>query len=199
MHGREAMGMVLGLVALAGCAHREAYTWVDALPESELASQGDSYVVQVGDVLSVHVLNQDAMNVKAKVRSDGKISLPFLHDVEVAGSTPQILAEQLQTRLKDYVASPVVTVQVEEPRPIAVSVVGEVGHPGVYTVDSGSGVLEALAAAGGLGDFADRKRIFVVRRGKQIERVRFRYEDLAQASGRAGSFSLRRGDVVVVE
>ena len=186
-------------LALAGCAHQEPFTWVDALPDADVAAPSEAYVIQVGDMVSVNVLNQDAMNVKTKVRTDGKISLPFLHDVDVAGLTPEGLAEQLQTRLKDYVANPVVTVQLEEPRPISISVVGEVGHPGIYAVETGAGVLEAIAAAGGLGDFADHKRIFVVRRAKSTVRVRFSYEDLARAAGRAGTFSLRRGDVVVVE
>src|SRR5256885_2432906 len=86
---------------------------------------------------------------RSRVRQDGKVSVPLVHDVQAAGLSPSMLAEQIQTRLKEYLNVPRVTVAVEEIRPLTVPVVGEVSHPGQYNLDKGGGVIEALAAAGG--------------------------------------------------
>ena len=88
---------------------------------------------------------------------------PFVDDVEAAGSTPTDLAARIQARLKDFIVNPVVTVVLEESRPLLVSVLGEVAKPGSYQLDAGSGVLQALAMAAGMTPFADRDRIMVIR------------------------------------
>ncbi len=154
------------------------------------------YVIGNGDQLSIKVFNQEGMSGKATVREDGMISLPFLNDVQAAGATPTELAARLQGRLKQFVVNPVVTVSVEVARPTEVSVVGEVKNPGSYQVEPRGGVLQALARAGGLTDFADRDKVFVIR---QQTRIRFTYRALTQADPSAVSFRLRAGDVVVVE
>jgi polysaccharide export outer membrane protein len=161
------------------------------------------YRIAVGDVLAIRVWNQDSMsNPHARVREDGKISLPFLQDVEVAGITPSELSQRLQVQLKTYVVNPVVTVTVEELRVLRISVLGEVAHPGLYELEPQAGVLSALAAAGGLTDYAHRDAIFVVRTppdGKAPVRIQFRYAALADGDKQAVGFRLRPGDVVVVQ
>jgi polysaccharide export outer membrane protein len=91
-----------------------------------------------------------------------------------------------------------VTVTVEETTPASVSVLGEVTRPGTYPLDPSAGVLQALAAAGGLTEYAGKSSIFVVRRAPPA-RVRFAFASLVQADSRAASFRLRAGDVVIVE
>ena len=83
------------------------------------------YVIQPGDVLQIRVFNQPEMSTRARVRDDGKVSIPFLNDVVAAGFTPNALAQQRQTRLKEYIDAPVVTISLEEARPFSVSVLGE--------------------------------------------------------------------------
>ncbi len=180
----------------SACASTGPYVWVDDLPKS---APDDSYVIGPGDTISIHVWNHDKLTGKALVRPDGRISLPFLRDIEVGGRTPMRLAWELEAKLKDYVVNPTVHVAVEEQRPLTVSVMGEVSKPGAYPVGAGAGVMHALAAAGGLTDFADKKRIFVLRQGEKVLRIRFAYEALARAVGQAPSFRLQAGDVVVVE
>src|SRR5687767_9484978 len=80
------------LALLGGCRHAGPFVWVDEVaPEPEQAD----YVILRGDTLSVRVWGQDGMSARARVREDGKISLPFLHDVQVVGYTPPVLAQQL--------------------------------------------------------------------------------------------------------
>jgi polysaccharide export outer membrane protein len=184
--------------ALVACAGTGRYVWID---EYKNAEADGSYVLGPGDVLSVRVYGQDAMSSKVRVRSDGHISLPFLSDVQAAGYTPAVLGHQLQTRLKDVLQQPVVTVAVDEMRPRTVSVLGEVTRPGLYPLEPGAGMLQALASAGGLTEFAHRDRIFILRTSGNTEPVRIRitYQALARAEGRAALFPLAPGDVVVVE
>ena len=187
----------IGLACLLGCANLGKYVWADDYaPPADPTSK--TYVIAPGDLIQVRVYNQDAMSVRERVRSDGKLSLPFLNDVQAAGYSPSALAQQLQTRLKEFVNLPIVTVSLEEAKSTPVFVVGEVAKQGQYQLEPGAGVLQALALAGGLNDFAHKDRIFVVRQ-KGSPRIRFRFEQLAHADGPSGQFVLKGGDVVVVE
>ena len=185
--------------AAAGCKHDEAFVWVQDLPDPPPAPIGP-YVISPGDVLSIRVWNQEGMSAKVRVRSDGKISLPFLNDVVAAGFRPDILAQQIQTRVKDFLTNPVVTVVLEEVKPLTVSLLGEVAKPGQYPLEPGAGVLHALASAGGLSDYAHKDRVYVLREvdGKPA-RIRFDYSTLTRPDGKAAQFRLHTGDVVVVE
>jgi polysaccharide export outer membrane protein len=154
-------------------------------------------------VISVRVWNQESMSLeRARVREDGKISLPFLKDVEVVGFTPNEIGESLQRSLEPFIVDPIVTVTLEEPAPLGVSVLGEVTAAGSFILDRPAGVLHAIAAAGGLNQYADREAIYVLRRvslGIPPMRIRFRYQDLILGGNRASAFLLQSGDVVVVE
>jgi polysaccharide export outer membrane protein len=192
--------LVVALV-VAGCRTAGEYVPVEKLPAAQPQAE---YRIGPGDVLGIRVWNQESMSTaRARVREDGKISVPFLQDVNVSGMTPAELANQLQAKLKAYIVNPVVTVTQEEIRPLRVSVVGEVVRPGQYELDRGAGVLAALAAAGGITEYGHRNEIFVLRpaaaSGKPPTRIRFGYPSLVRAEWPAAGFQLRSGDVVVVE
>jgi polysaccharide export outer membrane protein len=180
-----------------------SFVWADQYLETHKTGTppaGAGYVIGPGDVLNVRVFDKENMSApRARVRSDGKVSLPFLNDVDAAGSTPAALADRLQGSLKAFVNDPVVTVSVEEQSPCAISVVGEVARPGVYPIEGCGTPLQALASAGGLSQFGRADRIFVLRSApaEPAVRIRFRYDQLVRAEG--AQFHLQRGDVVVVE
>ncbi|HWV38902.1 MAG TPA: polysaccharide biosynthesis/export family protein [Vulgatibacter sp.] len=161
------------------------------------------YRIAARDVISVRVWNQESMGMeRARVREDGKISLPFLKDVSVVGMTPNELSEKLQKELVSLIVEPIVTVTLEEPAPLNVSVIGEVATAGAFTMPRPAGVLQAIAAAGGLTPYADRDSIYVLRRLAPAippTRIRFRYRDLTSGGTPAAAFLLKSGDVVVVE
>ncbi len=184
-------------VLLAGCRHSGAYVWADQFRDTPRPAE---YQIENGDVLSIRVLGHEEMSTRVRVRTDGRISVPFLQDTSAAGLTPDALASKLREDFTQYVNHPVVTVTVEELKPLTVSVTGEVMRPGVYPLDSPAGVLQALASAGGLSQFAHDDQIYVLRRlAEGTVRIRFKYEALAHAEGGAGNFSLQRNDLVVVE
>ena len=189
---------VIAPLLLAACAHAPgSYVWVDDFhePPQPLAE----YIINVDDVVDVRVFGQEGMSARARVRQDGKISLPFLHDVSAAGITPVTLSNQLTTQLRTFIMNPVVTVSLEEARQVSVSVLGEVARPGVYRLQSTAGVLQAVASAGGFTNFAS-KHLFVIRNvtGKPT-RIRFDYQALATGRGQGIGFRLKPLDVVIVE
>jgi polysaccharide biosynthesis/export protein len=202
LRSRVALLVLAAMAAACGASGR--YMRVEDIREPP--PDDGEYRIATGDVIGVRVWNQDSMSVdRARVREDGKISMPFLQDVDVAGQTPTELAKRLQVKLKAYVVSPVVTVSVVERRPTRVSVLGEVARPGQYDLDRGAGVLAAIAAAGGLTPYAHKDRIFVLRSGYWADgnpepaRIRFEYASLTGGRRPAATFRLQPGDVVTVE
>jgi len=197
--------LIWSLVAfLPACASTGASIEVDQLKDApDPLSANSEYVINVGDMLSIQVWEQDKMSGKMRVRSDGRISLPLLNDVDAAGKTPVRLARDLEASLKSVILNPMVTVVVEESKPptLSISVLGEVAKPGVQALDPGAGVAQALAAAGGLTTFAHKSRIFVLRSDPQTKptRIHFTYDALTRTAGRASLFRLKTGDVIVVE
>lgn len=205
--GRRILSVAAAFAALAGaagCRHADEFIWVDAVPKGMNAPQ-PGYQIAPGDVIGVRVFNQEANSVdRVRVRPDGKISLPFLNDVDAAGVEPPDLARRIEVKLKAFLTTPVVTVTVHERAPLRVSVIGKVGRPGVYDLDHGAGVLHALAAAGGLTPFARDDGLFVLRNGYWADanvpvRIRFRYRDLEAGRLPGAVFLLRSGDVVIAE
>jgi polysaccharide export outer membrane protein len=191
---------LLGSALVCACSGPGRYVWVNDLPAQYLTRSSDqSYVIRDGDTLNIRVFNQEALSTKAKVRSDGRMALPALGDIDVRGKRPATLKAELEARLKDYVNAPSVTVTVEEFQPIVISVLGEVTKAGSFPLDPRATVAQVLANAGGLTDFASRDSIFVVRAGPPPMRVRFTYEDVSRGSPASVGFVLHDGDLVVVE
>jgi polysaccharide export outer membrane protein len=185
---------------LFGCAGAGKFVWVQDLPPPPPSTaRDDDYLINTGDTVSVRVFEQEAMSGKVKVRHDGKVALPFLGDTEVRGKRPSDVAKELEAKLKEFIVSPKVTVNVDEFGPVTVAVLGEVAHPGSFPLEANAGVMQALATAGGMTEFADRDRIFVVRKNPSLRRIRFTFDALTRADPRSVAFALQTGDVVVVE
>lgn len=191
------LGFSFFMVALVlGCSAGR-YVWIDDLPAAALAPE--QYRLNAGDDLSISVWNQPKLSTDATIRSDGKVTLPLLGEVAAAGLTPAGLAEQLDTLFGPYVVDPRTTVIVKNPRTPTVSVMGEVKNVGEYPLATDDTLLELLARAGGMTEFADPEGIYVLRRGPKPLRIRFTYRQLTRGHDRALSFRPRRGDVIVVE
>lgn len=184
--------------ATSSCSNVGIFVWVDKYSERPPPPE-QPYVIDVGDTIQVRVFNQDQLSARVRVRPDGKVTLPLLSEVVAAGSTPLVLSRVLENRLKDLVKTPVVTVSLEEARPQTVTVVGEVAKPNSYPLETATGVLQALAIAGGLTPDASSDRIFVLRQRPSPVRIRFTYEALVHQQPAAINFRLRSGDVVLVE
>jgi polysaccharide export outer membrane protein len=195
--------LVAAIAFQGGCASSGSYVSVDDLHDETFTTSAPAgYVIAAGDLLNIRVYNQEAMSGKVRVRADGKIAVPLVGEIDARGRTTEQLSNLLSARLKDYVTLPSVAVTLEEMSPMQVAVVGEVGHPGVFTVQPQAGLLHAIASAGGPTEFSSKNSVFVLRkisRGGPVSRIRFSYDALTRGEGKAPLFALQSGDVVVVE
>jgi len=183
---------------LSACSGPGQYVWLDQLPQDRLMA-GNEYLIEVGDVVSIRVLGHDEMTVRERVRSDGRLALLLIGEVSVAGKRPGALRAELEGRLKDFIVSPSVVVNIDESQPPTVLLLGEVTRPGGYPLEHDLRLAHALALGGGLTEYASRSSIYVVRDRPTPMRIRFTYEAVTRNVGRAGDFQLHPGDVVEVE
>ena len=150
------------------------------------------------DILDVQVWKNTDLSRVVPVRPDGMISLPLVNDIQAAGLTPVELRQQITQRLSEFIPSPEVSVIVREVHSVKVAVLGNVKMPGHYEVKSPSTVLELIARAQGLTEFADRGRIVVLRQnGTATTRIPFNYRRVAQDDDQ-DNFYVRPGDIIVV-
>jgi polysaccharide export outer membrane protein len=198
----------LAAVALTGSAGAETQAPRGAVAAQEAGRNGLPEDFRIGpeDVLQISVWKNDALSRTVPVRPDGKISLPLLNDVHVAGLTPLELQAVLVKQFAEYLPAPEVTVIVTEVRSVKFSVIGEVARPGRYEVKSRITVLDAIALAGGFTMFASRSQITILRpEGGTIKRIRFNLNKLvadgvltaAGGSAEDGVY-LRPGDTIFV-
>jgi len=162
------------------------------------AALPDDYKLQPGDKLRIEVYKDAQLSQSVQVRPDGKITLPLVGDIAAINLTPIDLRDRVTSALKDYVNNPVVTVIVVEGTAPTAYVVGEVNRPGPVTVQTNMTILQALAVAGGLKDFADAKNIRILRKGIAGQQsIPFNYKDAIKGVG-GTSVLLQAGDTVVV-
>jgi polysaccharide export outer membrane protein len=167
------------------------------LPAPAPAIDGDAFRIGAEDILDVQVWKNPDLSRVVPVRPDGKISLPLVNDIQAAGLTASELREQVTKRLSEFVPTPEVSVIVREIHSPKVAVVGNVKMPGHYEMKSATTVLDLLARAQGLTEFADRGRIVVLRQnGTGTTRIPFNYSKVANSEQE--NFYVRPGDVIVV-
>jgi polysaccharide export outer membrane protein len=202
--------LVLGLAVAAAAAictlaprpaaagpHPSALSEPDKKPAPQAPSVPDEYRMSPGDKLRIEVYKDAQLSQSVQVRPDGKVTLPLIGDIEATGRTPTELRDAIATALKEYITKPTVTVIVVEATAATAYVTGEVNHPGVVSLQAPLTILQALALAGGLKDFADAKNIRILRNGSWgVEMIMFNYRE-ALKSARPPIY-LRPGDTVVV-
>jgi polysaccharide biosynthesis/export protein len=163
------------------------------------ADTSAEYIIGPEDVLSIVYWREKDMTGDVAVRSDGKISLPLLNDVQAAGLTPTQLRDWLVGASKEYFEDPAVSVVVKQMNSRKVFITGEVSKPGPYPLVAPTTVLELISLAGGLKDYADRKNILIVRNenGRQTSHL-FNYKDVVSGKNLAQNIQLKPHDTVIV-
>jgi polysaccharide export outer membrane protein len=190
-------GVALPAAAQTGAPSSGAVGTTGSRPAAKPADTSPDYRMVPGDKLRVEVYKDAALSQNVQIRPDGKITLPYVGDMPAAGLTPTALRDSITQSLKEYIASPTVTVMVVETQPQTVSVLGEVNSPGVHPLKHQMTVLDALAAAGGFGDFANTKNILIKRNSKNgVDTLRFNYKDAIKPD--AKPFYLQPGDIIIV-
>ena len=160
----------------------------------------DDYRIGPSDVLAINVWKDTELSRTVTVRPDGKISLPLVGELEVNGLTASSVQRLIGQRLAEYISSPQVAVIVQEVKSQTYVVVGKVTKPGSFGLGKPTTVLEAIAIAGGMLDFAKANKIRIIRRreGGQSETLYFDYNKVIKGKNAEQNVELQNGDTIVV-
>ena len=188
------VGLTVGLALAPIVAHGQAAPagGAQALPEG--------YRIGPEDVLSITLWKEPDMSVDSVVvRPDGKISLPVVNELQVASMTPEELRVLVTERAKAFVAEPTVSVVVREIRSRRAFITGSVANPGAFPLGGGTTVLQLIALAGGLTEYAKKKDIVLTRQDNGLTVVLpFNYADILKGKSLTQNVVLRPGDTVIV-
>jgi polysaccharide export outer membrane protein len=209
--GFEAASGRFGLATLVAClvavgATANAQTPVSPqqlAPTSAPAPAGvalpPGYLIGPEDVLTIVVWREKDMSTDAVVRPDGQISIPLLNDLQAAGLTPDQLRATIEKAASKYVAEPNATVIVKAINSRKVHILGNVIKAGTYPLAGDTTVLQLIAQAGGLQEWADSKRITVMRKEDGKDTVlSFNYKDVVKQKNLQQNVLLKPGDTVIV-
>jgi polysaccharide export outer membrane protein len=197
------------LTPILSCAAQEANKLTEAraavpettAPASTSASATNvdqDYVIGPLDVLTVNVWKQEALSGTLLVRPDGMISMSLIGDVQAASFTPAQLGGQISAKLKKYVQEPNVTVVVSQIHSKVVYLLGEVGKKGPIDMAPGMTLLEAISMGGGPTDYANTKKMYILRNegGKHLK-IPVRYKE-ALKGNQSCNVPLKPGDTIVI-
>jgi len=180
-----------------GCVEEQVNYKVDLVPPGE-------FLLGPEDVLIVTVWKNQDLSREVVIRPDGMISMPLIGEVPAANLTSNNLAKRISDRLTEYMASPIVSVQLKEVNSYFIYVLGEVTKPGKYPLKSYTNVMQGISLAGGFTPFAKKNKMKVLRvtvdgssENHQIE-IPVQYDDILRGNATPGNFYLRSGDVMVV-
>jgi polysaccharide export outer membrane protein len=157
------------------------------------------YVIGPGDVLSIVFWRDNEMSQEVVVRPDGKISMPLLNDVDAAGRTPEQLRRRLSEAASELIEAPSVAVVVKAINSRFVYITGKVAKAGPYPIQGSLSVLQLIATAGGVAEYANSKNIVIMRsEGGQTKSFKFNYKDVINQRRVEQNILLKPGDTVVV-
>jgi len=164
-------------------------------PLTPAAVDPTSFVIGPEDVLYLQVWREPDFSRQLVVRPDGKITLPLVKEMQAAGKTPDALSQEIAKALSEYIKSPEVSVTVLQVNSKKYFITGEVNRPGSFPLAVPTTVLEALTNAGGFREFANLKKIVILRKG---QRLKFNYKQVIKGKGQDQNILLENGDYIIV-
>jgi polysaccharide export outer membrane protein len=171
-------------------------------PESSGMAPKDlnDYVIGSEDVLAINVWKEPEVSRAVVVRSDGKISLPLLGDIQAAGTTTKQLQTAIAQGLASFIAEPEVAVIVQANNSKKYSILGQVARAGSSSLMGPMTVLDAIAAAGGFQTFAKRKKVYILRSGPdgREQRIPFNYIEVIKAKHPEQNIQIQARDIIIV-
>jgi polysaccharide biosynthesis/export protein len=171
-----------------------------SLAQSAKKPHDASFVIGNDDLLAINVWKEPDISRSIPVRSDGRISLPLVGELQATGRTPLQLEEDIASKLRNYIAEPEVTVMVQEIHSEKFNILGQVMKPGSYSLELATTVLDAIAAAGGFRDFANQKHIYILRQNPVggESRIAFNYKNVIKGKNPQQNIKLEPRDTIVV-
>ena len=159
----------------------------------------DSYKIGPTDILQIYVWKEPELTRDIIVMPDGKITFPLIGEIQAQGRTVTDLKKTITAKLENYVTAPEVTVIVNESRSRRIYTQGKLNRPGPYPLEPDMTVLQAISTAGGFAEWADEKRILIIRRegGREVQ-IRFNYKEYISGENLEQNILLKPNDTIVV-
>jgi polysaccharide biosynthesis/export protein len=200
--GVLALSLLVGDVGLLAGGMRASQA-KPAQPRTPQGAVPPDYIIGSEDVLVVMFRREKDMSAEVVVRPDGRITLPLLNDVQAAGLTPAQLRDKVTEEAKRFVEDPSVTVVVKQINSRKVFITGQVNKPGPYLLGDRMTVMQLISMAGGLTEYAKKKKIVILRDagpqpGSRQTTFRFNYEDVQNLKNLGTNIELKPGDTVIV-
>ena len=206
--------MKIGLKKIIACFTFSALVFVFGLSNQSVASDktqtnqpeikkavvaGPSYIIGPMDVLEIQVWKEPDFSRELLVRPDGNITLPLIGDILVSGMNTMALKDLLTAKLTDFIDNPEVTVILLESHSKNFYIIGKIARPGTYPLMDHMTVLQAISVAGGLGEWADKDSIRIIRRsgGKELI-LPFDYDKVISGKNPEQNIPLKPNDTIVV-
>jgi polysaccharide export outer membrane protein len=191
-----------GGVAPAAAAGSIAAAVTSPQPAAADASKAhdNHFIIGNDDMLAINVWKEPEVSRVLPVRSDGRISLPLVGEVQASGRTPLQLEKEIAEKLKEFITDPEVTVMVQQINSQKYNILGQVAKPGSFPLTLTTTVLDAIAAAGGFKDFAKQKGVYILRQNSDgtEARISFNYKDVIKGKNPEQNIKLQPNDTVVV-
>lgn len=184
---------LFSVLSLAACRGTLTGPW----PPVEAATR--EYRLGPGDIVRVSVFGNAELTSRVTVRPDGRVTLPLLNEVAVAGKTVNQVTQEVTDGYRRFVQDARVAVVIEEVHSYRVFVSGKVTRPGDFESRTPVTVMQAIALAGGFIRGADQNHLVVLRQGNnnRTERYEVSYDDILDGHMEQ-NFQLRSGDTIVV-
>lgn len=201
MRSEIVCGLAL-LAATGAVAQQKASMVVPAEAGAAVASSVNptpaGYVIGPADLLTISVLREAGLSGSLLVRPDGMVSMPLLGDVAAAGRNPEQLAEEITAGLKKFIQDPHVVVVVTQINSKKIYMIGEVAKVGPVEMTPGMTLLEAVASAGGLTQYANSRKIYILRKLElKQEKIPVKYKQALKGDS-AFNVLVQPGDTIVV-
>jgi polysaccharide export outer membrane protein len=174
-------------------------TTVNAEQQKAGERSGGEYTFGAGDILEISVFGEPEISKTVFIRIDGKISLPLIGDVQAADTNAAILAATISGKLVKFVADPNVTVILSASKSKVYYILGQIKMPGEYLITQPISVLQAIAKAGGLLEWAKKSKIMIVSRPGASKKITyFDYDDFLGGANIEQNATINPGDTIVI-
>ena len=193
---------IAAVMLVAGSAAAQPSPSVAPSPVAAKAAETSvpsDYVIGAEDVVGVVFWRDADMTTDATVRPDGMITLPLLGDLRAGGLTPDGLRDAVKKEASKIMEDPNVTIVIKTINSRKVFISGQVTTGGAYPLSSPRTVLQLIALAGGLTEYADSKNIRIVRtQDGRTTSLKFNYKEVSKGNNLEQNIQLKPGDTVIV-
>ncbi len=160
------------------------------------------YYIEIGDILDIDVWRVPDLTRSVSVRPDGRISMPVVGDLEVVGLTLVELRELLTEKISEYVWSPQISISIQQFGGRKFIILGEVGAPGVYRFQNDISLVEAIALAGGMKEYAKKGKIAIirgdVRKQPQVKIISANFQNILKQGMLTENLAILPNDILYV-